>query len=326
MKTHKLAAAAVVITCLGAALPAMNWAQEKETQVAEKMVREQEMAARQAADAQKSAAKQASRAIAQVKRVEGARFRQDPFSGWAGPPGPFFASGSKGIQRHLTQIQEAAEFYCDAKDGADKEQALKRLRDLSSKYFEEDMDVRKKELVEIEARLAKLRSQLDRRRAKKDEIVDLQVKVAINEAEGLGFTSAPRENFKFDVRVAAPVLASADARAFYTVADPQSGDTFGPPVRVETQVPPLPPLPPVEDSQPFGPGAKGDAVRLLQETLNEKLVPSPELTVDGDFGPETDRAVKAFQAENDLEETGVVDEATSKKLKLPAELPPFTYN
>jgi D-alanyl-D-alanine carboxypeptidase (penicillin-binding protein 5/6) len=82
-------------------------------------------------------------------------------------------------------------------------------------------------------------------------------------------------------------------------------------------------LPPVEGSHSLGYGAKGDAVRLLQETLNEKMVPSPELSVDGDFGPETDRALKVFQAENDLEETGVVDDATSKKLELPAELPPF---
>lgn len=323
MKTRKLAVAAVVITCLGAALPAMNWAQEEHELVIEKALRDEEMAQRQAAEAQKAAAKQVAKAAAQVKRVEEIRFRQDPFSGWAGPPGPFFASGPKGIQRHLTQIQEAAEYYCDAKEGADKDKALKRLHDLASKYFEEDMEVRKKELADIEARLAKLRSQLGRRRDKKDEIVDLQVKVAINEAEGLGFTSAPRENFNFNVRVAAPVIAPPAMPQFDVVTDPQSSDLFGPPVRVEA---PVPPLPPVEGSQSLGYGAKGDAVRLLQKTLNEKLVPSPELSVDGDFGPETDRAVKAFQAENDLEETGVVDDATREKLELPAELPPFIYN
>ncbi len=320
MKTHNLAAVAVVITCLGAALPAVNWAQEEQGRSIEKALRDKELAQRQVAEAQRAAAKQVARAAAQVKLEKDIRFNHSPFAGWAETPGPFSVSGPKGIQRHLTQIQEAAEYYCDAKDGADKDKALKRLHDLASKYFEEDMEVRKKELADIEARLAKLRSQLDRRRAKKDEIVDLQMKVAINEAEGLGFTSAPRGNFKFDVRVAAPAIASADARAFYTVADPQSADPFGQPVRIEA---PAPPLPPVEGSQTLGYGAKGDAVRLLQETLNEKSDPSPELNVDGDFGPETDRALKAFQAKNGLEETGVVDDATREKLKLPAELPPF---
>jgi peptidoglycan hydrolase-like protein with peptidoglycan-binding domain len=73
----------------------------------------------------------------------------------------------------------------------------------------------------------------------------------------------------------------------------------------------------------LGLGAKGDAVRLLQKILNSELEPSPNLKVDGDFGPETDKALKAFQAERDLKESGVVDEATHKELGLPDEMPPF---
>jgi hypothetical protein len=323
MTMKNFAAAVVVITCLGATLPIASWAQDDQERIVEKALRQEEMAHRQAAMAQKMEA-MAAKAAAKVK-IEEVRIRQNPFAGFEGRPGMFWPHGPKGIPRHLTQIQEAAEYYCDAKDGADKDKALKRLHDLTSKYFEEDMEVRKKELAEIEARLTKLRSQLDRRRAKKDEIVDLQVKVAINEAEGLGFTSAPREDFKFNVRVAAPVIAPLEAPKFDVVTAPQSSDLFGPPVRVEVPVP-VPPLPPSEGPQLLGYGAKGDAVRLLQKTLNEKLEPSPDLTVDGDFGPETDRAVLAFQAENDLEETGVVDDATRKKLELPAELPPFIKN
>ncbi len=64
----------------------------------------------------------------------------------------------------------------------------------------------------------------------------------------------------------------------------------------------------------------------MQKTLNRKLEPSPNLDVDGDFGPKTDKALKDFQAEHDLEETGVVDDATREKLGLPAELPPFIAN
>ena len=46
---------------------------------------------------------------------------------------------------------------------------------------------REQELKQIEERLTKLRELLDRRRTKKQEIIDLQTKVALNEADGLGF-------------------------------------------------------------------------------------------------------------------------------------------
>jgi hypothetical protein len=187
------------------------------------------------------------------------------------------------------------------------------------------MAVRKKELADIESRLEKLRAQLERRRAKKDEIVDLQVKVAINEAEGLGFTSAPRNNFNFDVRVPEPVVfAAAPAKVDVLVRNPMSSDMIPPPLPVEAPAPTIIEAEIVEMT--LGLGAKGDAVRLLQKALNNSLDPSPGLNIDGDFGPETDKAVRLFQSEHDLEESGVVDEATKKKLDLPAELPPFIKN
>ena len=46
---------------------------------------------------------------------------------------------------------------------------------------------REHELTQIEERLTKLRELLERRRKKKQEIIELQTKVALNEAEGLGF-------------------------------------------------------------------------------------------------------------------------------------------
>ena len=49
------------------------------------------------------------------------------------------------------------------------------------------MSEREKELAKIEERLTNLRELLERRRTKKQEILDLQAKVALNEAEGLGF-------------------------------------------------------------------------------------------------------------------------------------------
>lgn len=61
-------------------------------------------------------------------------------------------------------------------------------------------------------------------------------------------------------------------------------------------------------------GATGDLVEALQRTLKAKLSPPSTISVDGDFGPATEGAVKAFQKQEKLEVTGVVDAATWKAL------------
>lgn len=61
-------------------------------------------------------------------------------------------------------------------------------------------------------------------------------------------------------------------------------------------------------------GAQGWLVEALQRTLNHRLSPSPELSVDGDFGPVTEEAVRTFQASQKLKETGVVDGKTWEAL------------
>ncbi len=61
-------------------------------------------------------------------------------------------------------------------------------------------------------------------------------------------------------------------------------------------------------------GATGDMVEALQRTLKAKLSPPGNLSVDGDFGPATEAAVKAFQKQSKIDVTGVVDEATWKSL------------
>jgi peptidoglycan hydrolase-like protein with peptidoglycan-binding domain len=56
-------------------------------------------------------------------------------------------------------------------------------------------------------------------------------------------------------------------------------------------------------------GDQGAAVTLLQQDLN-KLKTDPQLTVDGDFGPATDRAVRVFQTFLKTAVDGVVGEQT----------------
>ena len=64
---------------------------------------------------------------------------------------------------------------------------------------------------------------------------------------------------------------------------------------------------------PLEEGASGDLVAELQRTLAARLA-GPPLGVDGEFGPATAAAVRRFQKEAGLPETGAVDAATWRSL------------
>ena len=53
-------------------------------------------------------------------------------------------------------------------------------------------------------------------------------------------------------------------------------------------------------------GSQGTLVEQLQRTLNARLQPSPALAVDGDYGPNTEKAVWRYQQERGLAVTGEV--------------------
>lgn len=60
-------------------------------------------------------------------------------------------------------------------------------------------------------------------------------------------------------------------------------------------------------------GAKGDAVKLLQQQL--RALGYDPGAIDGVFGTRTDKAVKAFQSENGLDVDGIVGEFTWTRLE-----------
>jgi hypothetical protein len=93
---------------------------------------------------------------------------------------PHDTSTQSEIGQLIKQLREADE---DAK----KTEITKQLEAAVTKYFDEDLKGREDELAKLEERLQKLNAQLDRRRKAKGEIIELQMKVLINEAEGLGF-------------------------------------------------------------------------------------------------------------------------------------------
>jgi serine-type D-Ala-D-Ala carboxypeptidase (penicillin-binding protein 5/6) len=61
-------------------------------------------------------------------------------------------------------------------------------------------------------------------------------------------------------------------------------------------------------------GATGELVEALQRTLNARLSPSPELSIDGEFGAVTRAAVVRFQQEQKLAASGVVGRETWQAL------------
>jgi len=61
-------------------------------------------------------------------------------------------------------------------------------------------------------------------------------------------------------------------------------------------------------------GAFGTRVEFLQRTLNARSQPSPNLGVDGDFGPATESAVKHFQGLKGQVTTGIADAAVWQAL------------
>lgn len=66
----------------------------------------------------------------------------------------------------------------------------------------------------------------------------------------------------------------------------------------------------IADQAPLQIGSNGRRVLALQRTLNQNRPEKDRLTEDGEFGPATQAAVKDFQRQQQLEETGIVEART----------------
>jgi hypothetical protein len=117
---------------------------------------------------------------------------------------------TKALQAQMIQLRQLTQRLRQATDEAAKADLTKQLEAAVGKYFDEDLKNREGQLTELEERVSKLRAQLDRRRKAKGEITQLQTKVLVNEADGLGFSGAPLEgryapNDAFRPYVAEPI-------------------------------------------------------------------------------------------------------------------------
>lgn len=89
--------------------------------------------------------------------------------------------------QEIQQYQEIVATLRSDKPEAEKELARKQLSELLSVGFDRDLETRETDLKSLETRVEKLRAQLDKRKAAKQEIVDLRLKTIQNEADGLEY-------------------------------------------------------------------------------------------------------------------------------------------
>lgn len=230
MNLQKAAATIAVAILAAAAFPALNRAQEFRVESDDQISREVEANLRQQEKIIRRAEQQAQVQAAQAEKVmiQAAKAAKDANRNFN-----IFIKAGEGSVSVGMKIREASAAVRDAKDDEARKKATEKLASALDEYFEENMKARGKELEDIRARLAKLEAQLERRREKKREIIDLQMKVALNEADGLGFYSEKQDRM-FNFPLPPPMPA-------YTVSD---DIVVGAPVRVEaTLEPPAPPAP-----------------------------------------------------------------------------------
>ena len=120
---------------------------------------------------------------------EGRLVQYDPFGGTFWYPG----DTKEEAQEALRKTHELQSFITKASrllrsDDADtKEKAQEDLRKAIGELFDLRSKVRKKQIKDLEERLAKLRKQMEQREDKKADIIRLHIQTIVNQANGLGF-------------------------------------------------------------------------------------------------------------------------------------------
>ena len=128
-----------------------------------------------------------------VDELRGQDLYKDPYGPTTYETNPFDAAGAAGRRGRrkpsFTQRLNSLKSTLSSPNASDEQKAnaKQEIEALLIKYFDEDIETRQAKITEIEQRIAKLKTQLQKRRAAKSELVQLQMKLIENEAAGLGF-------------------------------------------------------------------------------------------------------------------------------------------
>lgn len=140
------------------------------------------------------------------------------------------------LQETISQVSSQLK---TSQDQAEKEALKENLRKELQEFYELELSAREFKLKPLEDRVKKLRGQIDKRRAAKEEIVDLQLQLIMNQAEGLGYFSEPRTT------IAVTPFARGGTQQFLREAGP-TNDLEETPVPAQV-------FPPVQQDEVFEP-------------------------------------------------------------------------
>lgn len=116
--------------------------------------------------------------------------------GSTGPAGG--TTTSDRLQRNSEKLQQVLEELKRADSDDAREAADERLSEIVSLIFDDDLKRRESEVSDIQQRASNLQALIQKRMESKDRIVDLQLKIQLNEVEGLGFTVKPSGRKQFE--------------------------------------------------------------------------------------------------------------------------------
>jgi len=124
---------------------------------------------------------------------------------------------------HLQRrIQAAIQQLKQTPDEKKKQEIKSEMSQLFTRYFDYEIRQREVKLAPLENRVKKLRAQIDKRKAAKEKIIELQLQLMEHQAEGLGFFTEPNSTQLFigsdatgDLR-----LTSPDRGGVYDEAEP----------------------------------------------------------------------------------------------------------
>jgi len=106
-----------------------------------------------------------------------------------GHSGGFFSrNATPKVKTSAAKFLEAVDAFKRAKDDETRKKTLAAVSVIVSQIFDEDLKRRESEVDDIRHRVSKLKALIEKRKESKDRIVELQLKIQLNEVEGLGFS------------------------------------------------------------------------------------------------------------------------------------------
>lgn len=119
---------------------------------------------------------------------------------------------------HLQRrIQAAIQQLKQTPDEKKKQEIKSEMGKLFTRYFDYEIKQREVKLAPLENRVKKLRAQIDKRKAAKEKIIELQLQLMEHQAEGLGFFTEPNSS---------QLIISSDASGDLRLTSPDRGGVY----------------------------------------------------------------------------------------------------